>query len=251
MTSSEAKEILMLYRPGTADATDPTFTEALALCERDEELKNWLARHCALYTALRSKFKQIAVPPGLKEQIIAERQVHVVPIWQKAVLAVGAVAAVVMVILAVLPSFQARERHDFAAYRDYMGSLAERGYYMDTNTSNLNQIRSFLAQKQAIADYVLPENLQKNARPAGCLATTWQGKPVSMICFQTGRPMQAPRVSDLWLFISDQTIASGAPKASTPTIEKANGMITASWTVGNRTYVLATEGDASLLSKFL
>ena len=30
MTDSEAKEILKLYRPGTADADDPAFAEALA-----------------------------------------------------------------------------------------------------------------------------------------------------------------------------------------------------------------------------
>lgn len=251
MTSEQAKEILMLYRPGTADAADRAFAEALALCERDEELKAWFDGHCSLYTALRSKFKQIAVPAGLKEQIIAERRVHTVPLWQRAVLAAGAVAVLALILLNVLPSIQPRERHDFAAYRDYMGSVAQRGYYMDTNTSDLDQIRLFLTQKQAIADYVLPENLQKNARAAGCVATTWQGKPVSMICFQTGRPLPGARVSDLWLFVSDRAVAPDAPKASTPTIEKANGLITASWTIGNRTYVLATEGDAALLGKFL
>src|SRR5215469_7832190 len=94
MTDNQAKEILKLYRPGTADAEDASFAEALALCERNPELKNWFTQHCALYSALRAKFKQIPVPEGLREQIVSERKVHTVPAWQKAVLLVGAVAVV-------------------------------------------------------------------------------------------------------------------------------------------------------------
>lgn len=252
MTNDQAKEILTLYRPGTADAVDQAFTEALELTERDPELKKWFGDHCALYTALRSKFKRIAVPEGLKEQIIAERRIHSTPLWQKAVLAAGAVAVAILVVLQLHLNFTPREPQDFAAYRGYMGSFAERAYSMDTNTSNLDLIRSYLAQNKSIADYVLPENLQKNAKATGCVATTWRGKDVSMICFQSGRPLPRPDQSDLWLFISDRTIAEDAPKGSDAKIEKANGLATASWTVGNRTYVLAMAGgDEQFLAKFL
>jgi hypothetical protein len=251
MTNNQAKEILQLYRPGTADAVDPEFTEALELCERDPELKTWFGNHCALYAALRSKFKQIAVPEGLKEQIIAERRVHTTPMWQKAVILAGAVAAVVMVAFKLMQPGTPPERHDFAAYRDYMGSMAAGAYAMETNLTDLDQIRLFLAQKNAIADYVVPDNLKANAKVVGCVETTWQGKKVSMICFQSGRPPRPGYPSDLWLFVSDRTIAKDAPVASNPALEAANGMATASWTVGNRTYVLAAVGDEQFLGKFL
>jgi hypothetical protein len=251
MNNDQAKEILKLYRPGTADAADPAFVEALELCERDEDLKTWFANHCAVYSALRSKFRQISVPEGLKEQIIAERPRHRTPAWQRTVLAAGAVAVVALVAFNVQQHWRPREPHDFAAYRSYMDSLAMRGYYMDLATNNLDQIRVFLAQKDAIADYVLPVDLQKNAQAAGCVATTWQGKPVSMICFQSGRPLGPNQQSDLWLFVTDRTTASDTPVASTPTFAKADGLATASWTIGGRTYVLATEGDAQSLGKFL
>ncbi|HWD91027.1 MAG TPA: hypothetical protein VG938_01630 [Verrucomicrobiae bacterium] len=251
MNNDQAKEILKLYRPGTADAADPAFIEALELCERDEDLKTWFANHCALYSALRSKFRQISVPEGLKEQIIAERPIHRTPVWQRAVLAAGAFAIVALVAFNIQQHWRPREPHDFAAYRSYMDSQAVRGYYMDLTTNNLDQIRMFLGQKSAIADYVLPVDLEKNARAAGCVATTWQGKPVSMICFQSGRPLAPNRQSDLWLFITDRSAASDTPATSTPTLAKADGLITASWTAGGRTYVLAAEGDAQFLSKFL
>jgi hypothetical protein len=255
MTNEQAKQILQLYRPGTADAGDPEFVEALKLCERDAELKDWFGSHCALYAAMRSKFKKIAVPEGFKEQIIAERQVHrPTPVWQKAVLLAGACAAIAMMASWLYQNITPRERHDFAAYRSYMGSFAVRAYYMDDLTNDLDQIRLFLADKKAIADYLLPENLRKNATAAGCVSTKWQGKQVSMICFQSGRPLRPNQTSDLWLFISERTVAEDAPTATaaTPRVEKSGGLVTASWTVGNRTYVLATEGDdKQLLGKFL
>jgi hypothetical protein len=70
---NEAKNILLLYRPGTADAEDPQIAAALALAKRDPELARWLEEHCARQEALRAKFRQITVPAGLKEQIISEQ----------------------------------------------------------------------------------------------------------------------------------------------------------------------------------
>src|SRR5436190_22106057 len=123
MNSENAKEILRLYRPGTADADDPSFADALALCERDAELNRWFKENCAVYTALRAKFKQIAVPEGLKEQIIAERQVHITPIWQKTILLAGAVAALVIVIFGFSQFAHPRDPNDFAAYRSHVTSF--------------------------------------------------------------------------------------------------------------------------------
>jgi hypothetical protein len=253
MTNEQAKQILQLYRPGTADTGDPEFAEALKLCESDAELKEWFASHCALYTALRSKFKKIAVPEGLKEQIIAERQVHrPTPVWQKTVLLAGACAALVMMASWLFQNITPREPKDFAAYRIRMGSFAAHSYYMDLYTNNLDQIRQNFADRKLIADYVLPENLKKNAAAAGCVSTRWQGKQVSMICFQSGRTMKPGDKSDLWLFVTERNVAKDAPTTTTPTVETSNGFVTASWTDGNRTYVLATEGnDKQLLGKFL
>lgn len=246
----------MLYRPDTADAKDPSFAEALAVCERDGELKKWFEEHCALYSAMREKFKQIAVPEGFKEQIIAERKVHTsgVPAWQKAVLAVGALAAIALVCFEVSSNWTPREPRDFAHFRDYMVGNTIRGYaQMDINTSDLDVIRQTLSQSNSVADYVLPQNLAKNAKAAGCVATTWEGKKVSMVCFLTGRPLKGTLPSDLWLFVTDQSSATDSPANTKPVFKNGPepGYVTASWTIGNRTYVLATEGDQKFLEQFL
>ena len=76
MNSRHAKEILVLYRPATADREEPEVAAALALAERDPELGRWLQDHCETQAALRARFKQIPVPEGLKEQILSERRAH-------------------------------------------------------------------------------------------------------------------------------------------------------------------------------
>jgi hypothetical protein len=62
MDYSKAKQILMLYRPGTADEHDPDMAEALALLKHDPELVRWFAEHAALQEALRAKFRQLPLP---------------------------------------------------------------------------------------------------------------------------------------------------------------------------------------------
>ena len=83
MNRDEAKTILLLYRPGTADADDPQIAEALALAKQDPELARWLEEHCARQEALRAKFRQITVPAGLKEQIISEQAARSKPAFRR------------------------------------------------------------------------------------------------------------------------------------------------------------------------
>ena len=252
MTDNQAKEILKLYRPGTADTEDPSFAEALALCEGNPELKSWFAEHCALYSALRAKFKEIPVPEGLQQQIVSERKVHTVSLFQKAVLLAGAVAVVGLIVWR-LPWPQSHEPHNFAYYRDYMVGWASRQYTMDRLTNNLNDIQLFLTQRGAVTNYVVPANLQKNAIVAGCVGTEFQGKAGSMICFQT-RPMP-PTSSDLWLIVTDSSTTTENPTSATPKNPKIDnsvkGITTASWTYNGKTYVLGVKGDEQLLDKFL
>ena len=63
MNSQQAREILILYRPGTDDREDPEVAKALAAVTQGPELSRWFAEHCALCEVFRDKFRQISVPP--------------------------------------------------------------------------------------------------------------------------------------------------------------------------------------------
>jgi hypothetical protein len=249
VTSREAKEILLLYRPGTSDAEDPSFADAQALCERDPELQRWFQDHCAVYTALRSKFKEAGAPAGLKEQIIAERKIHVSG-WRSRPALLSAAAAVVLLGLVYL-WLQPVEPAGLPAFRHDAVSTALRAYQMQLETKNLEEIRGFFAGANAIADYVLPEALQQNAQAAGCVAFTWRSQPVSMICFQSGQPRRPDHANDVWLFVVDQSATPGAPGAAKPEITTINYVTTASWSAEGKTYLLAVIGDEAFLRRFL
>jgi hypothetical protein len=249
MNIREAKEILSLFRPGTADVEDPTFAVARQLCASEPELQRWFDEHCAVYTALRAKLKQIPVPAGLKEQILAGQKIHRPMFWRRpAVLAAAAMIALLIAFTSFwLPSGEAT---GFSNYREQMVSTALRGYGMDLETDNLAQINAYLAQHHSPSDTVLPAGLQ-TARLMGCVAALWQDQPASLICFRSGKPLRPGQTTDLWLFVIEQKNLRGAPSTTVPSLAKVNTAMTASWSEGGRTYVLVTDGDEAALRKYL
>jgi hypothetical protein len=249
----EAKTILLRYRHETVDAEDPEIAQALALAKLDPELARWLEAHCARQFVIGEKIRQIPVPAGLKEQIISEHAAEEKrTFWQPTVARV-LTAAMVILLLGILAIFWLpKHGHDDALviYQNQMVSIALRGYGMDLVTNDPAQIRNYLAQNQAPADYVLPAALQKVA-VAGCALESWQNAKVSMICFRTGKPLAPGEQSDLWLFVVDLASLKNAATGDSPQFSKINRLITATWTQGDKLYLLGTEGDEQTIRKFL
>jgi uncharacterized membrane protein YbaN (DUF454 family) len=251
MTHDEIKTILLLYRPGTADANDPQVAEALALARHDAELARWLEEHCARQEALRAKFRQIAAPEGLKEQIISEHKARSMIVWWRHPAAL-AVAATVVLLLSLSPLFfRARGDDTFAHYQSRMLSAALRGYSMDLETNSLQEVSRFLAHHQAPADFFLPEGLQKMATATGCAVQIWQNARVSMVCFHTGKPLAPGEKSDLWLFVIERSSLKDAVASESPQFARVNRLITATWTRGDKVYLLGMEGDEQSLRQYL
>jgi hypothetical protein len=247
----EAKTILVLYRPGTTDAGDPDVAAALALAKQDPELTRWLVEHCARQEAVRAGFRKITTPAGLKEQIISEQAAKAKTGFRRS----GALVALAVVVaaLAVLAPLWFSHRTEEDAYtnwRNQMVSTALRGYNMEMATDNPAQVRAYLAQKKAPADYVLPAPLEKTA-VSGCAVEYWRGAKASMVCFRTGKPLPPGEQSDLWLFVIDRAAVKNAPPAGERRFVQVNRMMTVAWTEGDKLYVLGTEGDEQTLRQYL
>jgi hypothetical protein len=247
----EAKIILLLYRPDTADADDPQIAAALALAGRDTELARWLEKHCARQFVLREKFRQIAAPAGLKEQIISEQSAQEKIIFRRPKFALAAAAVVLLLGTLAFFIFPKHEPDDtLAVYQNQMAGVALRGYAMDLMTNDPVKIRAYLAQNHAPADFVLPAPLEK-AEIAGCAVEGWRNTKVSMICFRTAKSVAAGGQSDLWLFVADRASVKDAPAGVSPQFSKVNRLMTASWTQGEKIYLLGIEGDEPALKQFL
>jgi hypothetical protein len=254
MTRAEAKQVLALYRPGSPEAPDAELAGALELVNKDAELRNWFKDHCASQGAIRAAFRSIRPPEALREQILSEKPADVPTLaWRKpaklALVTVLSVALVVMV-AQLLDRTGHTEDLSFASYRGRMVGTALRLYGMDLETNNTAVIRAYLGQRQARADFSLPKGLA-GTTATGCGVLSWQGNPVSMICFRSGRPLKEGEKTDLFLFVMNRTAAPDAPRATTPQIAPENRMITASWTDGDLIYILAAEGDERFLRKYL
>lgn len=254
MNRDEAKQILLLYRPETADAGDPQIAEALALAKSDAELSQWLAEHCARQNNLRNKFRQVAAPAGLMEQIVSEQaasQRMILNPWRFAQIAVATAAGVMLFLLGLFWLNQASPADDtLAIFKQQMAGHALRGYAMDLQTNDAGQIQAFLKQQHAPADYTLPGPLQQAAQ-TGCAVESWQSTRISMICFRTGQPLAPGTQSDLWLFVADQASVKDARLDSTPQISKVNRLVTATWAENGKVYLLGTTADEATLRKFL
>lgn len=249
MTPQQAKQILRPFRPWLKNDHDAEVVEALALCQGDAELARWFENHCAVQNAIHARFNQVPLPEGLKEQILSEYKARlVVPGWRQPTKLVTAAALAILVALGSLWLTTPRpssEEVNFASYRSRMVRTALRNYGMDLETNDVAQIRNYLAQHQAPADYVLPKKLE--ATPSvGCGVLKWQDQPVAMVCFRTGKPLAPGAKSDLFLFVIDRKVLPDLRASNVPGFAPVNKLVTASWIEGEKIYVLAGFDEAAL-----
>jgi hypothetical protein len=250
VNSHEAKEILLCYRPGTADENDPDVAAALDVAKHDPALALWLKEHCERQEALRAKFRQIQVPKGLREQILSERRVHLAPSNRRkvALLAVSALALVVLCLLLV-PFLPNRQHNEFARFRGRMSGLVLRQYpKMDVETNDLHVIQDYLVSRGE-GDYTLPARLAKTT-PTGCALVHWNQKPVTMICFASGKAKNRTE-ADLFLFVIASSALADAPRDTPQTAvpSRFSRLMTASWSSGGKTYLLAGLGNREFLQE--
>jgi hypothetical protein len=253
MNRDEAKDILLLHRPGTADADDPQIAEALALAKQDAQLARWLEEQSARQQSLRAKFRQITAPSGLQQIISESAAFSSSSVRRRTFTAALAVAAIVVSLMILMPFWLPRRtapENMLANYKTQMASVMLRGYAMDTNTSDPKVVRAYLAKNQAPADYALPAGLQKVA-VTGCAIEGWQNAKVSMICFRTGKSLPPGQQSDLWLFVVDRASLPDAPPPGPPQVASVDRLITAVWSQGDKVYFLGTEGESQAISQFL
>jgi hypothetical protein len=242
MDRVEARKILLLYRPA-ADRDDPQFTEALAAAERDPELGDWLRSRLEADAVIAAGLSQAAPPEGLAAKILREKPV-VFPLanWRSNLLRWAAV----VLVLAGLAGWwlQSRPRNSFAGYERYLERMLAHNYRMSLESGDIGRIRSYLKNNQAPADFALGAPLQKTT-PLGCATLSWNGNPVSMVCFAD------PAKRKLFLFVVDKGAIPNPPQEGAPTIRQAGDFTTASWTERGKTYLLTVKGGPDILRNFL
>ena len=249
MTAQQAKQILLAYRPWANDAEDPEMAEALALCRTDGELTQWFEKHCAMQTELRAKLQGVKPPDGLLQQIVSEQRAQEARQKEARRRLTMALACVAIIVSGWFiwrtTLYSPREDLSFDGYRNRMARTALRAYGMDVETNDVAIIQAHLAANQAPVDYTIPAALRE-APLVGCGVLRWQNKPVTMLCYRTGQPLQPGMKSDLILFVAQQADVKGSGDLVETVFHKVSAWFTASWNEGDKVYLLAAFDEAEL-----
>jgi hypothetical protein len=239
----EAKQLLLLYRPESAEAPDPGTAAALALLDEDADLREWFEKEREFQRALRQKLRQLPAPAALRERILADSKVvRLPPRWRHPAWLAAAAAILLLLGLAVL-QLGSRAPDRFADFRSRMVGTVLREYRMDIETNSMAQVRRFLASQGTPADYQVPAGLDR-LKLTGAGALRWRGHPVSMVCFDRGGGVM------LFLFVMPRAAAKDPPSAA-PSVAQVNKLLTASWTEGDKAYILAGPPEPDFARKYL
>jgi hypothetical protein len=208
----------------------------------DPDLAAWFKQHQAFQKAMRAKFREIEAPAHVKMAVLAESKIIRPAIWWQRPASLAA-AATIALLLCYLAFWQRPYIPDrFADLRKMMVAKAEGLYGMDWETSDMEQLRKRFTEKGAPADYHVPEKLQ-NARLLGGVKLSWRTHPVSMVCMRTADN------TNVWLFVTDRSAMKDAPVGKRQ-YQKVDQLFTASWTDGERTYVLAAPDERGFEGKY-
>jgi len=242
VTRDEAKRILLLYR-SRRDLEDAEIKAAVEQAQRDPDLQRWFDQHCAAQRGLRDQFAKVPVPSGLKGAILAGRKVVRPVFWHRpAWLAAAASIAVLIGVAALWSRPNPFQRFDL--YRSRMVNTVWREYRMDIVTNDLPAIHSYLTQRGAPTNYVVPQKLEQLSVTGGG-TLKWGNQPVSMVCFDRGDQQM------LFLFVVAREVIRGEPGAKPELhMHMTSGLQTASWSDRTNVYVLAGPPDPDFVAKY-
>jgi hypothetical protein len=242
MNKSEAMKILMSWRPGVDDGEAP-FAEALAFAQTDPELQRWVEEERVRYAAIRGKLLEIEPPKDLARAILAGRPIPMRPA-RSAPQILQLAAALVLLAGVAFYWLRPGPRNDTAHYEKYLTRVVDQGYRMSLESNDPARIRRFLASNQAPADYAVTAPLARTT-PLGCATLSWNGNPVTMLCFRDhpGR--------DVYLFVVDRGAIPNRTPNPAPRIEQFGDYSAATWESAGKTYVLTVKGEPDVVQSYL
>lgn len=242
MTRQEASQILETARPAGPTHDDPQVAEALRLAARDPELTRQIERQRSFDAAVTAGVQTFAIPPLLKEAILAERKIVRPHFWQDWRTATAAAAAIVLFLAGAIFYIQ-QGRAGFAEFRQELVAENWSGDpHLDYESTDLGSIRTWLARHNASSDFTLPSGLE-SLRPHGARVFEHDNNHISLICLADG-------AQHLHLFVLNRPGFANLPPEGAPDFEKCGGWKTASWRQGDKTYVLTGMNYQTFVSKF-
>lgn len=239
MTNLEAKFVLSAYRPNGSDARDPAMVEALEQAHRDPALGAWLSQEQAHSSAIAGKLRQVAPPAGLRDAIVAGVRAgqsaapRSTSTWQSPlILAAAASVAVLLTALAWwrLSPVTGRNLDDFAL------NVVAHGFVLAERSADVGQLKSWLAARSSPLPAELPASFAR-LRALGCRNLKFEGRDVSLVCFEEGG-------KEFHVFVARREDFPGRAERIAPAFDVSRHLVTTGWSDGRNHYVVVS--DAAL-----
>jgi len=227
---ADNKDILLRSRPWVKSQEEDE-KDAAKTTENDPALARFHQQQQEFNARVHDELAGIPVPNGLRDQILARKTIVRVPTSSWSAKPLLALAAA-LVLLGVGFFYWTRPQEDLsvAGFRYRMVKFVLKEYSMEHVTKDMTDLKSYLSSKGRPNQFVLPPELAKVPLKGG-QAMDWQGKPVSMVCFDWNGK------ETLFMFVLDEALANGA----TPQIAPVKKLTTATWSADGKTFILAGE----------
>jgi len=248
MDNREAKFILNAYRPSGQDASDPVFDEALKQTRRDPILRRWFEESVEFDAAMTEKLSAIAPPVGLRENILAGVKITYFAPWINRFGKLSIAAALLVTATIASLIWHNTRPAQLAGWQtnalSVISSLARNESRFDAQSHSAGDLVNWLRANHAPATEKLPDNINK-LTSIGCKASSWNGTPVSVICFMR------PDGGLIHLVTTAVTPATASGAKSKPIVVHKGGWTTATWREGDKIIMLALEGSPEQLRPYL
>jgi anti-sigma factor RsiW len=245
MDEQQARLILQAYRPGDADKTDPHFSEALQETTRNPALARWFAEEQAFDRAMAAHLESVPAPFGLKTRILARaappassRKMS----WAVGLATLGAFLFLVGQLIGLWRSF-APASGTQQNYAREMVSFVRLDPPLEMESKDLGTIKNWLTKNKSIPLEV-PSRLAV-LEPVGCRVLSFRGHDVTLICFHR----DGDRIAHL--FVVDRAAFPKLKPGAGPIFSSEGEWTTASWAEKDRVYMIAVQGDAAAVQRYL
>jgi hypothetical protein len=242
MTRGEAKEILQAFRPNGKDAQDPFFSEALAMVAVDPVLADWFAAQQSFDSQMSRAVAQVPIPPSLEMRLARQpsRQYW----WNRALRPIEYGLAATIALFLAIGGFWMHSRA--SAFDPLRANVLRQTWagsrHVDLQTTNLAEIRRFIAANDLRGDFKLPPELAV-MHAHGCKLLTVKKQKVPYICFMDG-----PK--HLHLVVLDHKVCPQPPLMAMPEFASWEHWTTATWTQGDMTFILSGLNPVQFVKKF-
>ena len=121
--------------------------------------------------------------------------------------------------------------------------FAAGNYKVKFESRDLERIHDYLATHSGHTNYQLTASLEK-LPGQGTAVLSWRKAAVSLIC------LEASDHRTLYLFITNRENLPNGPDTSSPQFAEVERLASASWTEGDKTYILMIKGDRAALQGY-